>query len=297
MCLISGGPGSLEQEVLKSGDGGGGGFGHKSAGVGEMDLGVSGEACEIDPGGVVVARKSIARAAPVGIDQGDGFAVQTLALEKQVEAAGGFVGQGVGAGQEEDFGGAVGKGEGPDLGMIPEEVEAGAEGFQVIDEVLADHAHDFPDRVAGFEEIRPGEPAEKGDVDGGVELIEDLAFDAEPLGGGMRAAAVEPFGGFEPITKHPGVLVEAKVLEDKGEGAGGGVVLGKMVMVEVVAVGVVEVSHIHHAECGIVQVVRGGFPTVDGHGMLGEQEAAGEKFVFVGSPGVGEDGVDVRHKL
>ena len=97
--------------------------------------------------------------------------------------------------------------------MICDEVESRAQGGHILDQVLADHAHDFPDRFARLVFALAGEAAQEGDVDWGVELAERLAIDSEPVGGIVRSAAVEPFSHFKPCAKLACVLVDAQVLE------------------------------------------------------------------------------------
>ena len=105
-----------------------------------------------------------------------------------------------------------------------------------------------------------------------------------------RAAAVEPFGGFEPFAELAGILVETEVLKDDGERAGGDVVARELVVVEVVERGVVAVADIDDGDGRIGEVGGRGFATDDGRGALGEKDAAGEEFVFMGTAGVREDG-------
>ena len=96
----------------------------------------------------------------------------------------------------------------PELGVLADEIESGSKGLQVVDEIVANHLHDFPYWFAGRVERFGGESSEQGDVDRGAELSDDVAFYAEPFGGSIRAATVEPFGWFEPVAKFLGVGVE-----------------------------------------------------------------------------------------
>lgn len=66
---------------------------------------------------------------------------------------------------KEDFGGCAGEIDGPNLRVFADEIEAGAEGFYVVEQVLADHAHDFPERLAGLETGREREATQESNVD------------------------------------------------------------------------------------------------------------------------------------
>ena len=57
-----------------------------------------------------------------------------------------------------------------------------------------------------------GEAAQDGNVEWGVELANRFAVHAEPFCGVVGAAAIEPFGDFQPGAEFAGVFVNAKVL-------------------------------------------------------------------------------------
>jgi hypothetical protein len=140
-----------------------------------------------------------------------------------------------------------------------------------------------------------GEAAEQRAVDGGVKLADDVALDAEPAGGGVGAAAVEPLGGFEPVAERAGIRVEPEVLQHEGERAGRRRVVGELVVVEIVERGLVAVPHIHHGDRGIGQVGLDRLAARDGDRGGGEEHAAGEKFILMGAARVREDRGERRH--
>ena len=276
---------ALFEEIFDALAIGGGGFGDEAAGVGEVDVGLGFEGAEVEEGAVVVAVEGVAGATAVGIDHADECGFVFEALDVAGEAHGGFFGERVGAGEEEDF--MVS--EVPDFGVFGDEVEALAEAADVGEEVITDHAENFPEGIAGEEFALAGEASEDGEVDGGVEFGEGFAFGAEPFCGFDRASGVEPFGGFEPVAEGTGVFVEAEVFEDEGEGAGRLVVAGKLVVVEIEAFGFVAVSDVEDAGLGVVEFEVDGVASVDGNGVFGEEEGGGEEFVFMGAAGMGDD--------
>jgi hypothetical protein len=69
----------------------------------------------------------------------------------------------------------------------------------------------------------------------------------------------------------------------------------ELMMVKVVQLGLVPMPHIHHADFWIGELGLGGFSAHDGCGPFGEQDAAGEKLVFVRSAGMGEYRVVGQH--
>ena len=79
------------------------------------------------------------------------------------------------------------------------------------------------------------------------------------------------------------------MLEHEAQRTQRGMILGKLVMVEVSLVRLVRSAHIHHRDGGIGEVSAGGFPPDDWGGASGQQRAAGEKLVFVRASGVGQN--------
>ncbi len=184
-----------------------------------------------------MAGKSKSGAAAVGIDEPvDGFAE---VVEVAGEAGGRVVRHRVGARHVEHADPLVAVAELEDGGVFGDEVDPLAQGAQIHEEVLADHAHDLPDRIAGLELAFLGEAAQEGDVDGGIEAVDEGSLDPEPVGGGEGAPRVEPLGRLEPFAEGAGVLVETEVLEDEGERADRRVVGGELVVVEIPARGIV----------------------------------------------------------
>ena len=113
---------------------------------------------------VVVAGEAVAGAAAVGVDKGGDGGGFADGGEITINAGGGFVGHGIGAGEEEDFVVV----HGPDLRLLGDVVEARAEFAQVFEEIGADVAEDFPEGLAGLEALGFGKATQHGDVDGRV---------------------------------------------------------------------------------------------------------------------------------
>jgi hypothetical protein len=84
------------------------------------------------------------------------------------------------------------------------------------------------------------------------------------------------------------VGVDPEVLQHKRKGAGGRVIFGELVVIEVISRRIVFVADIHDGDLRIVQIGGGGFAPNDGHGVQGEQDTAGEELVFMGAAGMGE---------
>jgi hypothetical protein len=284
-----GGLAGLGEEFSEAGGVGGGGFGDEAAVVGEVDVVVLFQIGEVEEGGVVVAGEAVAFAAAVGVNHAEDGFVFAGGFDEAGEAQGGFIGEGIGARHEDDFEGSMRAVDGPEVGVVFDVFEAMVKGFEVDDEVFADEAHDFPEGIAGGEFGGGGEASKEGDVDGGVELVYDVAVDAEFLGGFDGTEAVEPFGGFEPIAEEAGVLVEADVLEDEAEGADGGMILGELVVIEIAAVGFVFAADIDDEGGGVVEVCLGRFASYDGSLVEVDEDGAGEEVIFMGAAGVGED--------
>lgn len=263
--------------------------------MGEVDVGLGGDAGEVEARVVAVAGEPVAGAAAIGRDGAEDAVVESAGGDVAVHAGGRIFGERIGAREEEHaraFGRVV---ERPEFGVAGDEVEALAEGTDVAEHVFADEAHDFPERVAGVELRGGGEAAEEGAVDGRVEFEDDVARDAEPAGGVHGAAGVEPFGGFEPVAEFAGVGVEAEGLEDERERAEGRVVAGELVVVEIVERGIVGVADVHDGDAGVGEVGGRRFATHDGNGVDGEEGAAGEEFVLMGGAGVRENRGEGRH--
>lgn len=292
---LRGGGGGEAEEGEEAGGVGGGSLGDEAAGVGEVDVGLGGDAGEVELGVVAKPGEAVAGTAAVGVDEADHVVGETEGGEVAVESGRRIVKQGLGAGKEEEVA-RVGVGiEGPALGVLGDEVEAGAQVAHVAEQVGPDQAHDFPERLAGVEAGGLGEGAEEGAVEGGVELVDGGARHAEAAGGFVGAEAIEPLGGLEPVAESAGVVVEAEVLEDEGEGAEGRVVGGELVVIEVEAFGLVAVADIDHRDGGILEVGLGGFAAEEGDGVFGEEHAAGEEFIFVGTTRVGEEEGEMGH--
>ena len=270
-------------------------FRHETARMGEVHTRSFREAREVEARVILKTRESVARAAAVGHDGGDDFGGETLGFDVAVDAHGRLFGQRIGAGQEENFRGGVGEVERPDLGVAGDKVETGAEGSDIVQKILADHAHDRPQRIAGFKTCREGEAAKQGNIDRRVELRESVAVDAEELGGGDGASAIEPLGWFEPVAKLAGVSVEAEVLQNEGKGAGGRVVFGQLMVIEIIERRLVAMADIENGNGGIGEVVGQRLAALDGHGMFREENATGQELVFVGAARMGQDGGKNRH--
>ena len=277
------------QEGAEAGRVGGGGFGDEAAGMGEVDVGLGGDAREIEARIVTVTGEAVAGVAAVGRNQADHAVAESAAFHVAFDGGGGIVGERVGAREEEHGGRAGDVVERPELGGAGDEVEAFAERADVGEQVVTDEAHDFPERFAGGELRGEGEAAEERAVDGRVEFADDVAFHAEPAGGIHGTATVEPLRGFEPVAELAGIFVEPEVAENEREGAGGRVIFGELMVIEVVERGVVDVADIDDRSRRIGEVGGGGFATDDGHRVDGEEDATGEEFVFVRAAGVGED--------
>lgn len=264
-----------------------GGFGDEAASVGEVDVGLGADAGEVVEGGVVVAGEAVTGPSAVGIDEGcDGVALAD-AFQITTDAGRGIVGQGIGAGKEEDF--EIAARERPESGVLGDEVEPAAEIAQVIEEVLADVGEDFPEGLAGLEETGLSETAEESDVDGGGEAAEGIAADTEPLGGGVGAAGIEPLGGLQPIAELAGVFIDAEMLEHEAEGADGRVIGGELMVIEVMPLRGMLTAYIDDSDSGIGQIGFGRLASLNGHSVDGGQETTGKKFVFVTATGVRED--------
>ncbi len=253
------------------------------------------EAREVEARVILKTGESVARAAAVGNDGGDDFGDETLGFDVAIDAHGRLLGQRIGAGEEEDFRGDVAEVERPDLGMAGDKIEAGAEGADVVQKILADHAHDRPQRIGGLKARGEGEAAEQGNVDRRVELRESVAVDAEEFGGGDGASAIEPLGGFEPVAKLAGVGVETEVLQNEGKGAGGRVVFRELVVVEIIERRLVTMADIDDGNGGIGEVVGQRLAALDGYGMFREENATGQELVFVGAARMSQDCGKNRH--
>ena len=273
-----------------------GGFGDEASGVGEVDVGLLRDAREVEAGVVAVAGEPVAGAATVWGDEAEHAFAEAAAFDVALDGGGGVVGQRVGARKKKDTRRAGDVVERPEFRVAGDEVEAFAERADVGEQVVADQAHDFPERFAGGKLGCEGEAAEERAVDGRVELAHDVALHAEPACGVVGAAAVEPLGGLEPVAELAGVLVEPEVLEDERERAGGDVVARKLVVVEVVERGVVNVADIDDGDGRIGEIGGGGFAADDGRGVFGEEDAAGEKLVLMRAAGVGENRGEGRHE-
>ena len=258
--------------------------------MGEVDVGLLVDAGEVVERVVVVAGEAVAGAAAIGVDEGGDGGGFADGGEITINAGGGLVGEGIGAGEEEDFVVV----HGPDLRLLGDGVEAGAEFAQVLEEIGADVAEDFPEGLAGLKVFGFGEATQHGDVDGGVELGHGVAVHTEPLGGDVGAAGIEPLSGLQPVAELAGVFINAEMLQHEAQRAQGRMIGGTLMMVEVVALRGVLTADIDDGDCGIGEILWGGFAADDGHAMYGGEEAAGEEFVFVGAAGMGEDEVQ-RH--
>lgn len=261
------------------------GLRHKAARMGEVDVGLFVDAGEVVEWVVVVAGEAVAGAAAVGVDEGgDGF-VFADGGEITINAGGGFVGEGIGAGDEEDFVVV----DGPDLRLLGDVVEAGAEFAQVLEEIGADVAEDFPQGLTGLKALGFGKATQHGDVDGGVELVHGVAVHTKPLGGDVGAAGVEPFSRLQPVAELTGVFIHTEMLQHEAQRAHGRVIGRELMVVEVVALRGVLAADIDDSYRGISEILRGGLAADDGHAMHGGEEAAGEEFVFMRAAGMGED--------
>jgi hypothetical protein len=66
-------------------------------------------------------------------------------------------------------------------------------------------------------------------------------------------------------------------------------VFWKLMVVEIFHLRVVLVAHVHHRNAGVRQFPGSGLAADNGHAVVGEQDTAGKKLVFVRAAGVGED--------
>ena len=165
-------------------------------------------------------------------------------------------------------------------------IETLAQTAEIHEEILADHAHDLPDGVTGLELALLGETAQQGDVDGGIEAVDHGSLDPEPVSGGEGTARIEPLGRLEPFAESPRILVEPEVLEHERERADGLVLGGKLVMVEIAAIGLVLAADIDDKDAGIIEIGRLGITTPHGQSVPRNEEATSEEVVFVGAPGM-----------
>lgn len=253
--------------------------------MGKVDVGLFFDAGEVVEWVVVVAGEAVTGAAAVGVDEGGDALVFADGGEVTIDACGRFVGEGIGAGEVEDFVVV----DGPDLRVLGDVVEAGAEVAEVLEEIGTDVAEDFPQGLTGLEALGFGESAQDGDVDGRIELVHGATVHAEPFGGDVGAAGVEPFGGLEPITELAGVFVNAEMLQHEAQGADGRMIGRELMVIEVVSLRGVLAADIDDGNGGIGEVFGSGLAADDGHAMHGGEEAAGEEFVLMSAAGVGED--------
>ncbi len=61
-------------------------------------------------------------------------------------------------------------------------------------------------------------------------------------------------------------------------------------VVEIPVFGLVQAAYVDHANGGVGQVGFDGFPALDFRSVSGEENAAREKFVFMGAAGMSENG-------
>ena len=134
-----------------------------------------------------------------------------------------------------------------------------------------------------------GEAPEQGDVDGGDELIDHRSLDAEPFGGGARAARVEPLRRLQPVAEATRVLVDVQVFQDEAEGTGGLVVTWELMVVEVQAFGFMTGADVDDRDFGVVEFFLGGITTQDADGIAGDEDGASEEVVLMRPAGVGDD--------
>ena len=177
--------------------------------MGEMDLRMARDPREIEPGVVAETREAIAGAAPVGIHRADDLLGQPPALDKMVHAQRRFVGQGIGAQQEKHFGRAAGQFQLPYFRVLPDEVQPRAHGPEVVEHILADHPHHFPEGLPRGEFLHEGEAAQEGDIDRRVQLVHHFRIDPQPARRDERAAAIEPLRRLKPVAELPGILIES----------------------------------------------------------------------------------------
>lgn len=253
--------------------------------MGEVDVGLLLNAGEVVAWVVVVAGEAVAAAAAVGVDEGGDGGVLADGLQIAAQAGGGVVDDGIGAREEEDFVLI----HGPELGVLGDVVEAAAQLAQILQKILADVTEDFPQRLAGFQALHFGKAAQDGDVDGRGELAHDAALHAEPLGGDIGAAGVEPLGRLQPVAELARILIHAEVLQHEAQRADGRMLGRKLVVVKVVPLWRVLAADIDDGNGGIGEVLWRGLAPDDGHAVHGGQQAAGEEFVLMGAAGMGED--------
>ena len=260
-----------------------------------MDIGLTGNAGKIQALVILKAREPVAGSASVRINQTGDFVLASEFLDKVLQAKRRFFGKRIGAGDEENLGWSSGQVEVPKLCGLSEIVEPAAQGADVVEKIFANHSHDFPEGLTGFQSGRLGKASQDGHIDGGVELVQHLPLDAQPFCRRMRSPAVEPFGRFQPIAKLPGVVIESEVLKDEGERTNRSMVAGKLMVVEIGAFRFVEVADIEDADPGVGEVPGCRFAPDDRDGLFSEQDAAGKKFVLMSTAGMGENGLDGSH--
>ena len=279
----------------EAGGGGGRCFGNKTAGVSEVYIRLGTDAGEIEAGVVTKTRQAVTRAPAIRRDHPDHLLVEAVLDDIAIKPRGRVLGQGLRAREEEDFPAGRRPVERPALGVQSDEIEAGAQAADIAKQIGPDQAHDFPDRLTGFEPGGLRKTAEKGAINRGMKLGDDTTFHAEPPGRFIRPPAIKPFGGLEPVAESAGVVIEPEVLENQRNRAGGRVIARQLVMVEIVARGLVPVTDIDNEDGGIVEIGVGGFTTKNAGRVHGEKHAAGDELVFVGAARVGEDGRERRH--
>ena len=66
----------------------------------------------------------------------------------------------------------------------------------------------------------------------------------------------------------------------------------EVVVIEVGQLDGVHVAHVNNGHLGVVELSRGGHATDNGDAVFGNEDTDGQEIVFVGAPGMREDGMD-----
>lgn len=264
--------------------------------MGKVNAGVAGQSRKIEPWVVAKAFEAVARAATVRTDDADDLIGEVATFDEAIEAEGRLLGQRLGARQEKNQRGLSPEIECPKLGVHGEEVEARAEGFDVVDDILTDQAHDFPERLARFDASRAREASKQRGGDRRVETREGFGRHAEPFRRLDRSTRVEPFGGFKPVAEAAGVVVKSEMLEHQRQRAGRRMIARELMMIEIVEPRLVAMTDVDDADGRIGEFGGRRFATDDDGWVQREQNTAREKLVGVSATRMGEKGVEREHE-
>ena len=229
-------------------------FRHKPPRVGKMDFRTPSDAGKIHARIVAKPGQTIARAATIGIDEGNDLIGSPHAFDEMFHRHSWVVDGRLNAREKKDVHRISTDGERPKNRVLLQVRDSRAQSLNKIQQILPDHTHHLPERISRKELNDRGESPQQRVINWRTQLAEDRSLDAQPTGGFERAATIEPFGRLEPFTEFTGVFVQTQILENQRERAGRRQVIWKLVMIEIVEGRIVKVANINHASPGIREV-------------------------------------------